>query len=448
MITLYLLCLLLSLSRSVAGHASLWHPSMWGFNVTQQTFPYDNRPVAPLMAMNFSQWWFHGHLAYPPHPTDIFALPAGQRATAEIACNKGATSYFASSEGGDVRAGNDVCPGSPTSEYHTTGLSDVKGCGLAIAYKSDVASVQPADFTVFSVNQTCVWTRFTEFAVPARMPPCPDGKCTCAFFWIHSQDSGGEQNYMNGFQCNITGATSTVALAKPQVPRRCGADPANKKPAAVPGNCTYGAKQPFYWFQLEQNNMFEGTYAPPFYTDLYNFKDGAQDDIFADSYASMPVPGPNQTVLPVLAVPPPPGSSSASAGGSATSVSGGTTTSSATTASHTTHTTATTSSSASTSTHTQNSPSPSQRTCSRSSNSGASAFSRRSRNAFSRRSLNAFSRRSTLSRRIASSGRNASSGQPDSEPESPPSLAGRILAMTRHSRALDVRRRGSLWRPL
>jgi len=49
--------------------------------------------------------------------------------------------------------------------------------------------------------------------------------------------------------------------------------------------------------------MFEGTYSPPFYNDLYNFKDGAQNDIFQDSYISIPVPGPNQTALPVLAVP-------------------------------------------------------------------------------------------------------------------------------------------------
>lgn len=29
--------------------------------------------------------------------------------------------------------------------------------------------------------------------------------------------------------------------------------------------------------------FFEGTYAPPLYTDLYNFKDGAQNDIFGES---------------------------------------------------------------------------------------------------------------------------------------------------------------------
>ena len=86
------------------------------------------------------------------------------------------------------------CPGSPPSEYHTTGFDDLKGCALAITYKSNVSDVQPEDFTVFSVNQTCVWSRFTEFSVPERMPPCPNGKCICAWFWIHSQDSGGEQS--------------------------------------------------------------------------------------------------------------------------------------------------------------------------------------------------------------------------------------------------------------
>ncbi|KAH9847529.1 hypothetical protein C2E23DRAFT_848249 [Lenzites betulinus] len=298
----------------VYGHASIWHPSMYGFNVTDKTFPYDNRPVAPLTNYTFDQWWFHGHLDYPPNPGDFFELPAGQIATTEIACNKGATTWFNSSEGGDIRQGDSPCPNSPTAEYHTTGFSDLKGCALAIAYESDVTKIQPEDFTVFSVNQTCVWTRFTDFAVPERMPPCPEGGCHCAWFWIHSQDSGGEQNYMNGFKCNITGSSSNTPLAKPQVPRRCGADPDFGKPDAAPGNCTYGAKQPLYWFQAERNNMFEGTYAPPFYLDLYNFKDGSQDDIFVDSYAEIPPPSPNSTVVPTLQRP----QATATASGSST----------------------------------------------------------------------------------------------------------------------------------
>jgi len=244
------------------------------------------------MDMTFDQWWFHGHLDYPPNPGDIFELPAGQNVTTEIGCNKGATSFFASSEGGDIRSGNDPCPGSPPSEYHTTGIDDVKGCALAIAYKNGFNDVNPADFTVFSVNQTCVWTRFTDFSVPQRMPPCPDGGCICAWFWIHSVRSLPYRSqlyashvncphsqiavasrvsisskvtisnadfrvvdYMNGFRCNITNSVSNVPLAKSQVPRRCGADSQFGKALPVPGNCTYGAKQPFYWFNKEQNNV-------------------------------------------------------------------------------------------------------------------------------------------------------------------------------------------------
>lgn len=151
-----------------------------------QSYSYDNRPVAPIQNYAFDQWWFHGHLDHPPNPGDFFELPAGKPATAEIACDKGATSYWESDPGGNIQSGDDVCPGSPPSEYHTTGPDDLKGCSLAITYQSNVSEVQPEDFTVFSVNQTCVWTRFTDFQVPARMPPCPDGGCICAFFWIHS----------------------------------------------------------------------------------------------------------------------------------------------------------------------------------------------------------------------------------------------------------------------
>ncbi|KAF7327407.1 hypothetical protein MKEN_00318500 [Mycena kentingensis (nom. inval.)] len=272
--------------RLASAHVAFFHPSMYGFNVTDQTFPYDNRPVSPLINGTFSEWWFHGHLDFPPNPDDIFELPAGRPATTQLACHKAATSFFASSESGDIRIPsepNAVCPNSPTTAYHTNGLDDLTGCALAIAYKSDARDVQPEDFTVFSVNQTS----------------CPEGGCTCAFFWIHAPDSGGEQNYMNGFKCNVTQATSTVPLAAAKVPRRCGADTARSKYHSAPGNCTYGAKQPFYWFQAERNNMFEDTYAPPIYTDLYAFTDGAQDDIFEDSYVFLPDPSPTAP-LPIL----------------------------------------------------------------------------------------------------------------------------------------------------
>lgn len=72
------------------------------------------------------------------------------------------------------------------SEFHTTGIDDLGGCALAIAYESDATAVKPEDFAIFSVNQTCVWTLHTDFQVPAAMPACPEGGCTCAWFWIHT----------------------------------------------------------------------------------------------------------------------------------------------------------------------------------------------------------------------------------------------------------------------
>lgn len=45
--------------------------------------------------------------------------------------------------------------------------------------------------------------------------------------------------------------------------------------------------------------MFEGSYSPPVYNDLYNFLNGAQDDIFQDSYVVLPDPAPD-AALPVL----------------------------------------------------------------------------------------------------------------------------------------------------
>ncbi|KAB5593995.1 hypothetical protein CTheo_2596 [Ceratobasidium theobromae] len=247
---------------SVGAHSALWHPSMYGFNVTKANDDRDNRPVVPLKFMDFKTWWMHGHMDAPPNKGDVFQLPAGQTVTTEIACTKAATSYWESGEGGDIRDGNNVCPNSRMAAFHTNGVSGLGGCGLAIAYKNDVHAVKPEDFAIFSVNHMCVWNRFTEFDVPAKLPECPGGKCICSFFWIHKADSGGEE---------MTNATSSVAIPPPKVPRYCPIDKTN---------CTVGAKQPFYWLQNEGNNMFNDFYDPPTYSDDYGFKNGAQNDLW------------------------------------------------------------------------------------------------------------------------------------------------------------------------
>jgi hypothetical protein len=119
----------------------------------------------------------------------------------------------------------------------------------------------------------------------------------------------------------MQGATSTTPLPPPKVARRCvtvyvlfssrhlflsrayscGPDPDFGRLEARPWNCTYGAKQPLYWYQKEGNNQFEDTYHPPHYGILYNFEDGAQNSIFdpasynktfPTSSGAMPTPTP------------------------------------------------------------------------------------------------------------------------------------------------------------
>jgi len=74
----------------------------------------------------------------------------------------------------------------------------------------------------------------------------------------------------------------------------CGAEP-EKGLAARPSNCTQGAKSPLFWLQKERNNMFEGYYSPPLYQDLYNFVQGAQNDIFVDAVVTTPLPSSTHT---------------------------------------------------------------------------------------------------------------------------------------------------------
>ncbi|KZV72373.1 hypothetical protein PENSPDRAFT_576158 [Peniophora sp. CONT] len=279
--------LALALAGQAAAHAAIWHPSMYGFNQTVGS----NRALDPLSYDENDSWWFHGHLKYPPHPEDIMQLPVGGEQMLEISCDKGVTSYWDSAPGGntfDPSQPDYPCPGQPLSQFHTTNKDDTGGCALAVAYKSNAWEVQPEDFVVFSVNQTCVWSMHTYFQVPDNMPPCPDGKCTCAFFWGHQADSGSAQIYMNGFQCNMAGATNTQALPLGEPARRCGNDIYLNR-AADPANCTIGAKQPNYWDQLEGNNHNEDIMDPPSYQSLYGFMDGAQTDLYAGIGGSLTI---------------------------------------------------------------------------------------------------------------------------------------------------------------
>ncbi|RPB25037.1 hypothetical protein L211DRAFT_134950 [Terfezia boudieri ATCC MYA-4762] len=238
------------------AHIGMWHPSVYGFNG-------DGYSIAePLSEKGFDKWWMHGQKNKKPKDGAVFELPAGGQVTVELACNKQYTSF--GNEGG----GNNPCPPDTPSMHAGNPVKDsqLRGCGLAIAYKSDINDAQPEEFTVFSVNQKCVKDKNTVFQVPAGMPACPGDKCICAWFW-QGQNSANEM-YMNGFDCKITNPGNKV-LAKPQVPVEC----------RDGNNCIFGAKQPMYWANKEHQNVkFSGDHErKPSYNDKWGFKDGAQD---------------------------------------------------------------------------------------------------------------------------------------------------------------------------
>ncbi|WWC94154.1 hypothetical protein V866_000993 [Kwoniella sp. B9012] len=273
------LCLALVASVvSVNAHIALWDEGMYGWDPND---PNQSEPVLPLMHLPFSEWWFHGYIDKPPADGKIMNLPSGGTYHGQVACNKALTSY---GQNDYQQTGIYACDGDgatggigamhTSDQWASPDPKDVKGCGIAIAYESDVKKIQPEDFTVISVNYTCPWFKHVDFQIPSDLPPCPEGGCHCMWGWIHAADAGSEQNYFLGYRCNITDATGITPLPSPKTANKC------NYPTDT-SNCTVGAKQPHYWYQAERNNNPQGEYDPPFYNNEYGFINGAQTDLFA-----------------------------------------------------------------------------------------------------------------------------------------------------------------------
>ncbi|RPA80138.1 hypothetical protein BJ508DRAFT_199625, partial [Ascobolus immersus RN42] len=249
-----------ALPATVMGHIAMWHPSVYGAEDG-----YGHELATPLADMGFSQWWFHGKLS--SKPSEVLELPAGGSVTVELACNRKFTSMGNTNDGS-----NNPCPVDTPSMHAGTPLEQkqLRGCALAIAYKSDASSVDKDEFTVFSVNTDCVKDRRTTFQVPKDMPSCSGGKCICAWFW-QGQNSADEM-YMNGFDCNITSGSSSTKLATPKHTKFCRGDASS---------CVKGAKIPQYWANDINPIGFDGSYErKPAYNSDWGFTDGAQNDIF------------------------------------------------------------------------------------------------------------------------------------------------------------------------
>jgi len=172
------------------------------------------------------------------------------------------------------------------SNLHSPKRTDVAGCSLGIAYKSNILAVKPEDFVIFSAVKDCPARALQAFDVP-YLPACPNHLCICAWFWIHNSIGGTDQMYMTPFQCNVTNASNRV-IGTPVVPVRCD----NKPPCYLYPD--WGNKsdtclkplQPMYWANNERNNMMNPTneQCAPIYSKEYGYPDGAQHQIFTDNF--------------------------------------------------------------------------------------------------------------------------------------------------------------------
>ncbi|KAF8519414.1 hypothetical protein JB92DRAFT_2898387 [Gautieria morchelliformis] len=269
------------------AHIALWDKSMFGLCGKNRQCVNQADPTNPLVGLTFDQWWWHGYLNYPPVNNDIMALPAGKSVTVQLAGNSAWTKVGQHPEAfwpGGAKQGqmNEAIENNHAywsdggaGNLHTSGHSDIAGCVLSIAYTDNAKTVRPEDMVVFSVQHECVWHRDTVFDVPADMPPCPNGKCMCSWWWIHNSNGGLDQIYQTPFQCNITYAqgqkVSTTAVGRPVPATNCANDPSK---------CIKGPKLPMYWKQKECNNMPEPGHFAPTYNTNYGFAQGAQNDIF------------------------------------------------------------------------------------------------------------------------------------------------------------------------
>jgi len=281
----------LGILLNVSAHMSIYEGSMWG---SEPDNINSNWAVIPLQDYTFSEWWFHGprSLNDPPPANNFTQLPAGGTIDFEIATNKAFTSMGRGlwhHPGKSSRVPPD--PWSSTdsewpSNLHSPKHTDVAGCALGIAYKSDINDVKPEDFVIMSVVKDCPARALQAFDIP-YLPACPNNKCICAWFWIHNSIGGTDQMYMTGFQCNITNPSKRV-IGKPVAPVRCdGKPPCYVYPKW--GNTTTICNKPLapmYWANKEGNNMANpvNIQCAPIYSVEYGYPDGAQHQIFIDDF--------------------------------------------------------------------------------------------------------------------------------------------------------------------
>ena len=268
---------LLALAAVSQAHTVGWAKGMYclGGNVPGVDNPNTNTAVLPLFNLTFEDFWFQhdrGCDLVPPADGDILELPAGGNVTLELAHNRGQTTLSFNSEyagewpDGQPHPENWNGTGLPEGCIQNDGAMHVQnhsmaaGTALAISYQSNIQDVTLENLVVFSILENTPWKRIAIYDIPADLPACPPGGCTCAWLWVPN-GCGILNEYMAGYKCNVTGATSTVPVRTAQPPVYCADDPSK---------CQAGPKQMIIWNQLEMNNVFPPNGESP----GYNTKNG------------------------------------------------------------------------------------------------------------------------------------------------------------------------------
>ncbi|KAF2806914.1 uncharacterized protein BDZ99DRAFT_393162, partial [Mytilinidion resinicola] len=244
------------LASLATAHTVPWVKGMYCINGTShEDAPNTNTAVNPLYNLAKADWWFQhdrGCDAYPPDEGDILELPAGGSFEVEMAHNRAQTTLSYDGKftsiwpDGKEHPEDWSGPGNPpecitdgTGALHTNNQTMAAGSAFAISYNSELSDVTSENLVVFTVAAHTPWKRLASFSVPAALPACPPGGCHCAWLWVPN-GCGQPNMYMAGYRCNVTGATSTIPVAKGQTPVYC-PDDASK--------CVKGAKQMVVWNQ-------------------------------------------------------------------------------------------------------------------------------------------------------------------------------------------------------
>lgn len=286
--------IVLALATTSFAHTAAWAPGMYCRNGTSGGDDNNtNDAVNPLYNLTKADWWFqHDRLCdtFPPLPGDFLNLPAGGSVTVELAHNRAQTTlsydgqFMSDWPDGqdhpdDWNAADEGTECLSDGAMHASNQSTAWGTAFAISYESELSAVTMENLVVFTTLEHTPWKRIATYDVPAALPACGPEGCTCAWLWVPFH-CGQPNMYMQGFKCNVTGATSTIPVAPAKAPVYC-AD------GVTP--CVTGAKQMLVFNQLEGNNVVEHTYDDsPGYNSNFGWATGAQNDIFESSEVAPP----------------------------------------------------------------------------------------------------------------------------------------------------------------